>query len=158
MNTADFSTTIVVDRTPIEVFNAVNNVTQWWTENLEGDTHHTGDEFTVRFGEVHVSTQKIVEFIPDKKVSWLVTNSRLNFISDKQEWTGTKICFEISELNNKTEIRFTHFGLVPGIECFGACSNAWSQYIQQSLYSLLMTGKGQPTPKEESMESKKFDG
>ena len=148
-----YQITITVEATALDAFNGINNVTQWWTENLEGDSHHLGDEFTVRFGDVHMSTQKIVEFIPGKKVTWLVTNSRLNFISDKQEWTGTKISFDIAELNNKTQIRFTHIGLVPGIECFGACSNAWGEYVQQSLFSLITTGKGQPTENETSIEA-----
>ena len=51
--------------------------------------------------------------------------------------------------DNKTQIHFTHIGLVPKIECYSDCSNAWSQYIQQSLLSLITTGKGQPDPKEE---------
>jgi hypothetical protein len=38
--------------------------------------------------------------------------------------------------------------LVPTYECYDACSNAWSQYIQESLSSLIATGKGQPTLKE----------
>ena len=148
MATANYQSTITVEATAQDVYNAINHVAQWWTENLEGNSEQLDDEFTVRFGDVHVSTQKLVEIIPDKKVVWLVTDSRLNFIADQQEWTGTKISFEITEYNKKTEVRFTHIGLVPGIECFGACSNAWGQYIQQSLYNLLMTGKGQPTPKE----------
>jgi len=71
-----------------------------------------------------------------------VTDSNLNFVKDKDEWTGTKIIFEISEINNKTQLRFTHQGLVPQFECFGDCSNAWSMLIHDSLMSLITTGKG----------------
>jgi len=154
MKKQDYHASITVDVTPHEAFNCINNVTQWWTENLQGSSQKLNDEFTVRFGDVHYSKQKLVEFIPDKKVLWLVTDSKLNFIKDKQEWTNTKISFEISTRNNKTQINFTHFGLVPEIECFDACSNAWSEYIQGSLLKLITTGKGQPTRKEKRQATK----
>jgi len=143
MKDQDFTTTILVDQTPKEVFNAVNNVRGWWQGEIEGNTTKLNDEFTYRYEDVHYSKQKLVEVIPDKKVVWLVSESKLNFIKDKSEWTGTKISFEISEVNNKTQLRFTHHGLLPKIECYGACSNAWSQLIRQSLFSLITTGKGQ---------------
>jgi len=148
MKTQDYTTSITVNATPQVAFKSINSVTKWWTENLEGSSQNLNDEFTVRFGDVHVSTQKLVEFMPNKKVVWLVTDSNLNFIKDRQEWTNTKISFEISEKENKTQIRFTHLGLAPK-ECFDACSNAWSEYIHQSLLSLINTGKGQPTPRED---------
>lgn len=143
-----FTSTIVVEQTPKQVFDAVENVQGWWTENLKGGSRKLNDEFEVRFGDVHYSRQKLTEVVPNKKVVWLVTDSRLNFIKDKSEWTGTKISFEISEKGDQTELRFTHHGLVPNIECFGACSGAWSEYIQDSLRGLITTGKGQPTERE----------
>jgi hypothetical protein len=79
---------------------------------------------------------------------WLVTDSNLNFIKNKAEWTGTKISFEISEKDNKTQVRFTHEGLVPEEECFDACSNAWSEYIHESLQYLITEGEGKPALKE----------
>lgn len=148
MSKQDYTVSITVDALPQEAFDSINDVTKWWTENLEGHSQKLDDEFTVRFGDVHVSTQKLIEVIPGKKIVWLVTASNLNFIKDKSEWTGTKIRFEIMEKNSKTQIRFTHQGLDPGVECFDACSNAWGGYITGSLRNLVNTGKGQPTPRE----------
>ena len=154
MKKQDYHISVTVNATPHEAFEGVNSVSKWWTENLEGSSQKLNDEFTVRFGDVHYSRQRLVEVIPDKKVVWLVTDSKLNFLKDKQEWTNTKISFEISTQNDKTKIDFTHIGLVPEIECFDACSNAWSQYIQQSLWSLVTTGKGQPDKKENKIMHK----
>ena len=125
MKNQDYHTSITVNATPQEAFKSINSVTKWWTENLEGSSQKLNDEFTVRFDDVHVSKQKLVEVIPDKKVVWLVTDSRLNFVKDKQEWTNTKISFEIAEKGGKTQIHFTHIGLVPEAECYNGCSNAW---------------------------------
>lgn len=148
MATANYTTAFLVDQTPAEAFNAINDVRGWWTENLEGQSKKLNDEFTVYFGDVHVSTQKLVEVVPDKKVVWLVTDSNLNFISDKSEWTNTQISFEITKVDDKTQVRFTHLGLAPEVECYDACSNAWSEYIHESLFRLISTGKGRPTPAE----------
>ena len=142
MATSNFTTFFLVDETPHAVFNAVNNVSSWWQGEIEGSSTKLNDEFTYRMGEFHFSRQKLVEVIPDKKVVWLVTESQLNFVKDKSEWTGTKISFEIREQDNKTQLRFTHVGLVPKFECYGGCSNAWEQLVQQSLFSLITTGKG----------------
>ena len=156
MKKQDYSTSITVNATAKEAFKSINSVSKWWTENLQGESKKLNDEFTVRFGEVHVSTQKLVEFIPNEKVVWLVTDSNLNFTKNKQEWTGTKVSFEITEKDNKTQIRFTHLGLVPAYECFDACSNAWGDYINNSLRNLINTGKGEPTPREDTTTNVKM--
>ncbi|MBO9204413.1 MULTISPECIES: SRPBCC family protein [Niastella] len=142
---ANYTAAFLVDQTPAAAFEAFNNVPGWWTENLEGSSQQLNDEFTVFFGDVHRSTQKLVEVIPNKKVVWLVTDSHLNFISDKHEWTHTRIIFEAAVVDGKTQVRFTHEGLAPEVECYDACSNAWSEYIHQSLFRLITTGKGRPT-------------
>lgn len=142
MSTSDFTTTILVDQSPAEVFKAINNVGGWWDGEITGGTHKLNEEFSYRMKEFHFSKQKVVELVPDKKVVWLVTESRLNFIKDKNEWTGTKIIFGISEAGGKTQVRFTHEGLVPEIECYGDCSGGWTQLIQKSLFSLITAGEG----------------
>jgi hypothetical protein len=160
MATSDFTTTILVDQTPKEAFNAINNVRGWWSEEIEGSTDKLDDEFKYHFEDIHRCQLKLIEFIADKKVVWLVMDnyfkpgifdhsshhfrSNDRFTEDKSEWTGTKISFEISKKDNKTQIRFTHLGLVPEYECFDVCSNGWTHYIQLSLLRLITTGKGQP--------------
>lgn len=143
METNAFTTTILVDQTPKEVFEAVKNPQKWWPGEIAGKSGKVDDEFTYRYEDLHYSLQKVVEMVPDQKVTWLVTESTLSFTGDVNEWTGTKIVFEISTEGDKTRLNFTHQGLVPEIECFGACSGAWTQIIRQSLYSLITTGHGQ---------------
>jgi uncharacterized protein YndB with AHSA1/START domain len=140
----DFTTTVLVDQTPRAVFNAVTNVRAWWSEGVVGGTERLDDEFVFEVAGVHRSTQRLVEVVPDRKVVWLVTDSNMSFVQDKDEWTGTKVVFEISREGDQTRLTFTHQGLVPEVECYGACSPAWTQYVQHSLLSLIMTGKGDP--------------
>lgn len=138
----DFTTSFFVAQSPTAVYNAINNVGGWWQGEVEGSTDLLGGEFTYRMKDLHFSRQQVVELVPGQKIVWLVTDSRLNFLQDKGEWTGTRLVFEISEINNKTQVRFTHQGLVPSIECYGTCTNAWSRLVQESLFSLITTGVG----------------
>jgi uncharacterized protein YndB with AHSA1/START domain len=148
MATANFTTTIMVDETPEKVFNAVTNPRKWWSEEIEGGTAKLNDEFNYHFKDVHRSKMKLIEVIPNKKVVWLVMDNYFQFTKDKNEWKDNKIIFEITEKDNKTQLQFTQVGLVPEYECFDICRDAWSNYIKNSLRSLIATGKGQPNPKE----------
>ena len=139
---ADFTTTFVVEQNPQEVFDAINRVSEWWQGEIEGNTKNMNDVFVYRMQTFHSSTQKIIELIPNKKVVWLVIESNLTFAKKVDEWTDTKIIFEIDVINNKTQVRFTHVGLVPQFECYKDCSGAWEQLVQKSLVSLIKTGKG----------------
>lgn len=146
MQTQNFTSTILVDLLPTEVFNAINNVREWWTGDpgVEGNTNKLGDEFTYRYADIHYSKQKVKELIPGKKIVWLVIESNLNFTKVKNEWTGTEISFEIFDVNgenNQTTVRFTHVGLIPEVECYTDCSKAWSSYINNSLKKFIADQK-----------------
>ena len=157
MATSDFTTTVLVDQTPRQAFDAINNVRGWWSEEIEGTTDRLHGEFNYHYKDVHRSKMKLIAFIPDKKVVWLVVDNHFNFTKDSTEWKNTKISFEISEKGNQTEIRFTHIGLVPAYECYDICRDAWSNYINTSLRNLIATGKGEPNPKEGGFNQQLID-
>ncbi|RPD39471.1 SRPBCC family protein [Chitinophaga barathri] len=146
MATTDFKFTLTTEQTPQEVFEAITNVRGWWSgihsEEIHGGTEKLNDEFSFSAeGGAHYSKQKLVEVIPNKKVVWLVTDSKFSYVEKQDEWTGTKVIFEISEKGGKTQLVFTHEGLTPEIECYESCAPSWSEYLQDKLLTLINTGK-----------------
>lgn len=147
MNTSNFTTTLVADQSPKQVFDAINNPRGWWSEDIEGSTNKLNDEFNYHYEDVHRCKMKIIEFVPNKKVVWQVLDNYFKFTRDTTEWTGDKIIFAIAEKDKSTQLTFTQEGLVPQNECYDICRDAWTTYIQQSLHSLITTGKGKPNAK-----------
>ena|SRR5487761_159578 len=139
----DYTTTFSVNQTPEEAFKAINNVRGWWEGQIEGKTEKIGDVFTYRYGDFHRSKQKVTDLIPGKRVVWLVVEGGPKFTKDKTEWIGTKIIFDISKNGSKTEVRFTHQGLIPRLECYDSCTDAWGPIITNSLQKLITEGKSQ---------------
>jgi hypothetical protein len=150
MNNKDFSIAFTVDQSPQEVFAAINNPRGWWSEQIVGTTDELGAEFDYHYQDLHRSKQRITEWLPGKKVVWHVLDAQINFVKDRGEWKGTNIVFEITRKGDKTELRFTHVGLVPGIECYGKCAGAWGFYINESLHELIATGAGRPVTANEA--------
>jgi len=143
----DFTTAFLVDQTSAEVFEAITDVRGWWSGQIDGHTSQPGDEFTYRYEDLHLCRILVTEADPGQKVTWLVLEGGPAFTRNKEEWRGTMIRFEISQIGGQTEVRFTHRGLIPRIECFGACSSAWGSYINGSLRSLITTGTGVSEPR-----------
>jgi hypothetical protein len=144
MENQNYTTTFLVDQSPKEAFDAITNVRGWWSENVEGGTAKLDDVFEYHYKDLHRCTMKLIEVVPGQKMVWLVLDNYFNFTTDKTEWIGTKVSFEISRKDNKTQVVFTHIGLVPDYECYDICFDAWTGYINGSLRNLIETGKGQP--------------
>ena len=148
MKTQDYTTSFAVDQSLKQVFAAINNVRGWWSGDIEGRTDKPGAEFAYRYEDIHRSTQKITQWVPGKKVVWRVLDARISFVKGTAEWNSADIIFEIARKGEKTELRFTHVGLLPGIECYGKCSDGWGFYTNESLRSMITTGEGDPNDKE----------
>ncbi|MCU1616595.1 MAG: ATPase [Frankiales bacterium] len=149
MSDQSYTTSITVDRAPAEVFDAINDVRGWWSEEIDGRTDQVGAEYRYRGHDEtqkleHLATIRVVELVPGERVVWQVLDNYMNFIDDPTEWKDTEIRFDISEKDGATEVRFTHAGLLPRFECFDVCSNAWGFFVGTSLRSLITTGEGSP--------------
>lgn len=138
----NYTTSILVNQSQAEIYEAVNNVRGWWQGEIKGNTDNINEVFSYQMTDVHFSKQKIVELIPNKRVAWLVTESNISFVENKDEWIDTQISFDISTVGKQTQLTFTHKGLTPELECYDNCSNAWGNLIQKSLYSLITNGEG----------------
>jgi uncharacterized protein YndB with AHSA1/START domain len=160
MNEDSYTTTVTIDRPPLEVFHAINDVRGWWSEEVEGDTDQIGAEYSYRGHDdadtvEHRSRIRVEELVPGERVVWRVLDNYMSFIDDQSEWKGTEIRFELTPSDLRTgqggtELRFTHVGLVPSYECFDVCKDAWGLYIRESLPAFVTTGRGTPIRPSES--------
>ncbi|MEV4025133.1 SRPBCC domain-containing protein [Actinosynnema sp. NPDC050801] len=139
-----FTTTFTVEQTAAEVYDAVTDVRSWWSEDVEGTTDRPGAEFDYHYQDLHRTRIRVTEAVPGRKVSWLVLENHFSFVQDQSEWEGTTVTFDITERDGRTELRFTHHGLVPDFECFDVCANAWGFYVDSSLRGRITTGEGTP--------------
>lgn len=143
MKNDNFHRTITVNASGKEAMKEISHVNLWWAKNFKGNAEKLNDTFSVHFGDTFVDFQ-ISELVPNKKVTWKVTDCNLHWIKAKKEWNGTELVFEISEKENATHIDFTHIGLVPGVECYNDCQVGWNDHITNSLVKLINEGKGMP--------------
>jgi len=142
MSKKSYTTTIEVAQSPEVVFDLINKVSKWWSKDFEGNSAKLGDEFVICHPDRHYSKQKLIEAVPAKKVVWLVTDSELHWLEkDKQEWTNTKMVFDITAVGDKTLLHFSHEGLVPEKECYARCAQGWNLVIRERLFEFITEGK-----------------
>jgi len=142
MENKNYTATIELVTSPKVVFNHIKEVSKWWSKDFEGRSTELNDEFVICHPERHYSKQKLTEVIPDKKFVWLVTESNLSWLKkNKNEWTNTKMIFEIISKGEKTVLNFTHEGLVPEKECYDMCSHGWDTVIKEWLVNFIINNK-----------------
>lgn len=150
MTQPNYTRTLVLPRTPADVYDAIRDIAAWWTINTEGAANEVGDHFTISFSDpvsgqlVHRTTQRITEAVPGKRLAWTVTECNMPWLKDKEEWKGTNMVFDIASVSEGSRIDFTHIGLTPQVECFEQCERGWAYFLVESLRELIVTGTGRP--------------
>jgi uncharacterized protein YndB with AHSA1/START domain len=145
MKKQDFTATLSIPKHADEVFAAINDVRSWWTGEITGRADAVGAEFTYRYRDMHRTTHRVTELVPGKRVVWHVTEAELPKFADPKEWAGTDIVFELTPHGDRTDVRFTHVGLVPTVECYDACSRGWTWLLTENLKKRALLGAGAVT-------------
>lgn len=145
----DYHKKVKVEASPTLVFEAITKrINEWWSEDYQGTAEKEGNEFTVRFGATF-KTMLIKSVVKNRKVIWLCIDQHIETppgiapLSNKREWVGNEIVWEIESDEKGSLLTHTHVGLTPEVECWGVCETGWDQTLK-SLASLLATGRGMP--------------
>lgn len=142
MEEKDFHLSITAKVSMEEAFKSICKVAEWWGVTCSGNSQDLHGKFVVKMGGDSYFNFTVAELVPNKKVVWLVTDCHMPWYSDKEEWKNNKLIFDLSENNGVTELRFTHLGLTPEVECYKDCKPGWTHWITRSLHSYFTTGKG----------------
>jgi hypothetical protein len=141
-----YRTSFEVDATPAAVRDAICDPRAWWG-SVVGETNRPGAEFVFEVPGVHWSRLRVVESTVGRVV-WEVLEARIEYVEEKDEWTGTRIVFTIEPITVGSRVGsrvgFEHEGLMPALECYDSCSQAWATLIHDSLRGLLREGVGNP--------------
>jgi len=140
----DFELRVHFDLPPAAVMAAVDRPRDWWSAGIEGSFDRPGDEFVFRHEDLHRSVQRVAEKIPGRRTVWLVTEGRISFVNNPDEWTGTELIFEAFPNDGGCELVFTHAGLDRTKECYADCVAGWTYFLTKSLPALVATGTGLP--------------
>ena len=135
---ANYTVEIEVARSLNDVFNHVINLSKWWPEEFEGESIKLNTEFVFRTGDTHYSKNKVVEFVPNKKVVWVTTESIRK--TDNYDWTGTKFIFELTPKGDDTLLKFTYDGVVLENEC-DRLVKICDMTIKEIFYNFITYGK-----------------
>lgn len=123
---------------PERVFAALGTtegVSGWWGPTLGSPAQ--GTAFAVGFGGDR-RIDLVATRVQPEQVVWTVEETPFT-----PEWAGTTIVFDIAPTEGGSELRFSHVGLTPQLECFDMCEEGWTHYLT-SLVSYVDTGAGDP--------------
>jgi hypothetical protein len=137
--TANYTVEIEVSKSPDDVFNHLINLKKWWPEDFKGEDIKLDSEFIFTTGDSHYSKNKVIEFMPDKKLVWLATESIRK--TDNFDWTGTKMIFELTPKDDNTIVKFTYDGVVLENET-DRLVQICDMTLKEMFYNFITDGKG----------------
>lgn len=111
--------------TPDKVFHAISTpaeVEKWWSLECSGSPV-MGGEYRLFFGEPWDWRAKVSRFEPGRAFEWEMTVAM-------DDWTGTRVGFELEPAEEGTKVRFHHLGWAEESEHFRISSYCWAMLLR----------------------------
>ncbi len=115
---------------------------KWWTQSIQGGLNGVGDKVTAQFPpDYGFWTFEATLFEGPDRIEMVCIDAHHKVEGQPQEidqeWLGTKIIWDFRAVGDKTEIKMTHEGLSPTLNCWGICLDGWNHFFKNSLKSFL---------------------
>ena len=141
----------VVMSAPLDrVYSAIatkEGLSDWWTRDGVRGESTEGSTIEFYFGQPEpAAVMEVTRLDPEGQVSW-------SCVGGADEWVGTKLSFTLTPKDDETVVLFTHADWRDPSDFMAHCSARWA-YFLLSLKSLVETGKGTPSPRTSSSETR----
>jgi uncharacterized protein YndB with AHSA1/START domain len=120
---ANIRSSISIDAPRERVFPLVASATgfsQWWAADACED-FSTGVVELAFFKRTTVYRLKPIQSSTSWTTEWLCLTG--------QEWTGTRLLFELTETSGKTQLSFTHTDWKSKTDYFDSCTRVWEELM-----------------------------
>ena len=141
-----FNLRVRIEASSDKVFDAIANSIQDWWGITKGESNKPGGEFYTTFKPTKW-TFRVDVFEENRLIVWDCIEAyhvHSGYEGIEKEWLGSKISWELEEVGNSTQLRFSHDGLEPNLNCYEICTPAWEMFVTQSLKAFVESGKGMP--------------
>lgn len=104
-----------------EALTTAGGLAEVWTQDLTF-VAQVGAVNEFRFGDEHPTKMKIVELVPDNKMSW-------QCIDSDPEWIGTSVSFDLDQRAGKTAVILRHTDWREVTEFYRFCNYNWAIFL-----------------------------
>lgn len=122
---AEMKHLILIEAAPAAVFNALTTsegLRGWWTADSQAEPRAGGKTELGFHDRSTVFRMKIAEFKPSRHLVW-------ECVGDDEEWTGTRLIWDLHEEDGKTLLEFQHGNWKQQSRYFKTCNSTWGMLM-----------------------------
>jgi len=139
-------TDVSFDATAAAVYDAIaapGGTNGWWT--TDGDVVKApGQLLRLNWSATDHIVFRIDRADRPSLMRWTCVAQHDRNLPRPDEWVGTTLTFSLGASDRTADLRFTHHGLVPALDCFDMCEGGWNFFLRRSLKQLVEVGRGLP--------------